>query len=358
MTKYLGDLKAGSTINFKWNTTDSTGASVNPTVNGTLYVYKDDSTTTEVTTGITDSRGFDSLVGVHHCKIVLTDAFYAAGHDYQVVLKAATIDGKTVNCSIAEFSIENRSHKHMAEDAIDGKFNLASGVVDADIIKISTSAPAADALELLALTAKGTDHKILISTDNQDLATTLHVNAKAIAGAAVQAANLMAWATAGVGISSTDGKTIISADVQDLAATFKVDAKRISDSAAAADAVEANIGNLNAQVSTRALEDGGRLADVQTKVGTPISLDSGTATLAGMLTKMADDNGGAEFDATDHSLYAVGEATGGGGVADWTSSEKKQIRYRLGMDGDKQEPGDDDSYPRTDKGVGTGPSRI
>lgn len=36
-------------------------------------------------------------------------------------------------------------------------------------------------------------------------------------------------------------------------------------------------------------------------VGTPVALDGGTATIAGMLTKLADDNGGATFDATASS---------------------------------------------------------
>lgn len=40
-------------------------------------------------------------------------------------------------------------------------------------------------------------------------------------------------------------------------------------------------------------------------IGTPVALDSGTATLAGMLTKMADDNGGASFDATNDSLNKI-----------------------------------------------------
>lgn len=37
-------------------------------------------------------------------------------------------------------------------------------------------------------------------------------------------------------------------------------------------------------------------------IGTPIVIDSGTASIAGMLTKMADDNGGADFDAEIDSL--------------------------------------------------------
>jgi hypothetical protein len=38
------------------------------------------------------------------------------------------------------------------------------------------------------------------------------------------------------------------------------------------------------------------------EIGTAVALDGGAATLGGMLTKMADDNGGADFDATDDSL--------------------------------------------------------
>ena len=37
-------------------------------------------------------------------------------------------------------------------------------------------------------------------------------------------------------------------------------------------------------------------------IGTPVALDGGTATIAGMLAKMADDNAGGTFDATNDSL--------------------------------------------------------
>ena len=41
-------------------------------------------------------------------------------------------------------------------------------------------------------------------------------------------------------------------------------------------------------------------------VGTPVALDGGAATVAGMLTKLADDNGGATFDATTDSQHTIG----------------------------------------------------
>jgi hypothetical protein len=40
-------------------------------------------------------------------------------------------------------------------------------------------------------------------------------------------------------------------------------------------------------------------------IGTPVSIDGGDATLAGMLVKFADDSGGADFDATTDSLHAI-----------------------------------------------------
>ena len=40
-------------------------------------------------------------------------------------------------------------------------------------------------------------------------------------------------------------------------------------------------------------------------IGTPVALDSGAATLGGMLTKMADDNAGADFDAGTDSLQEI-----------------------------------------------------
>lgn len=44
---------------------------------------------------------------------------------------------------------------------------------------------------------------------------------------------------------------------------------------------------------------------IVTNIGTPVALDGGAATLGAMLTKMADDNGGADFDAADDSLERI-----------------------------------------------------
>ena len=108
MGPYLGDYKAGSKVYFCWDTNDKNGGSITRATNGSIRVYKDDGTV-ENTVGITDTEDFDSLTGIHNCKIDLSsDAFYSKGHDYSVILSGATIDGELVNAVLAILSIENR----------------------------------------------------------------------------------------------------------------------------------------------------------------------------------------------------------------------------------------------------------
>jgi len=56
-----------------------------------------------------------------------------------------------------------------------------------DAVEISSDSTAADDLELLVENSKGTDNKVLLSTDAQDLNSTLHVDAKAISGSSTVA---------------------------------------------------------------------------------------------------------------------------------------------------------------------------
>ncbi|WP_396216379.1 hypothetical protein [Gemmatimonas sp.] len=102
---YLGDFVKGATVRFAWNASGANGASITRATNGTLHVYKDGVLTTEVTTGVTDTEDADTLPGVNLVAIATTGAFYTAGSEFMVVLKAATIDGQVVNAVLAHFSI-------------------------------------------------------------------------------------------------------------------------------------------------------------------------------------------------------------------------------------------------------------
>ena len=69
---------------------------------------------------MTASRASTSL------SINTSDAFYAAGHDYTVVLTGAVIDGQTVNTVLAAFSIEHRYPT--PEQNADGLLDRTDGI--------------------------------------------------------------------------------------------------------------------------------------------------------------------------------------------------------------------------------------
>jgi len=130
MCQYLGDFRINKTVIVPWNTNGANGASITRATNGSIRIYKNNSTTERTSAaGITDNEDFDSLTGVHLINIDLADdtdaGFYAAGNDYIVVLAAATIDGQTVNHAIAMFSIENRSPLMPTTDG--RKIDVSSG---------------------------------------------------------------------------------------------------------------------------------------------------------------------------------------------------------------------------------------
>ncbi|MDI6756456.1 MAG: hypothetical protein QME32_00370 [Endomicrobiia bacterium] len=109
--KYLGDYPVNASVKFFWNTNDATGASITRSTDGTLKIYKDGSVTERTSlSGVTQTEDFDSATGVHYVAIDLSDntdvGFYAAGSEYAVVMTSTTIDSKTVNAVIGQFSIE------------------------------------------------------------------------------------------------------------------------------------------------------------------------------------------------------------------------------------------------------------
>lgn len=107
---YLGDFRIGKVVRKMWNSNAIAGESITRSTNGTVSVYKDGGTT-QSTAGVTDTEDFDSLTGVHLVAVDTSSdgTFYSSGSDFEVVLSAATIDGKTINATLFSFSLENRS---------------------------------------------------------------------------------------------------------------------------------------------------------------------------------------------------------------------------------------------------------
>ncbi len=104
-----------------------------------VSIYKDDSTT-QSTAGITTTflTGFDNVVGLVSVKIDTSQdgTFYAAGHDFSVVVTAGTADSVSiVGEVVGYFSIQNRT---ALRPATSGRTLVvdASGLADANVVKL------------------------------------------------------------------------------------------------------------------------------------------------------------------------------------------------------------------------------
>lgn len=114
--KYLGDFKEDASVTGSFNTRTAAGAPITLAGTPALSVYKD-SSTTESTAGVTLTVDFDSRTGHHVFAIDLSsDAFYAVGSNYRVVITAGTVDTiSVVGTEVANFSICNRSNPRIAQ---------------------------------------------------------------------------------------------------------------------------------------------------------------------------------------------------------------------------------------------------
>lgn len=108
---YIGDFPTGATIDFKWDTYAQAGESITRSTDGTLTIFKNNSTTQRTSlNGVTQTEDFDGNTGNHHIRIDTSDntdaGFYAAGSEYFVVMVGMVIDTKTVNKTLFHFSIQ------------------------------------------------------------------------------------------------------------------------------------------------------------------------------------------------------------------------------------------------------------
>jgi hypothetical protein len=125
---YLGDFKLGTSLRFKFPTVNGAGAPTTLSGSPAISVYKADGTG-EVTTGVTLTVDFDGKTGLNHVTIDLSDAFYAAGNDYQVVITAGTVAGvSAVGYVPVHFSIDNRTNTALTTLAQDAQYARAGAI--------------------------------------------------------------------------------------------------------------------------------------------------------------------------------------------------------------------------------------
>ena len=106
----LGDFDTSSVVYFKFTTfRPSTGAPFTLAGTPALSVYKDNSTT-QTTTGVTLTVDFDGVTGLNHVAIDTSDAFYAAGSFFDVVITTGTVDSvSAVGVVVGRFTLRKTS---------------------------------------------------------------------------------------------------------------------------------------------------------------------------------------------------------------------------------------------------------
>lgn len=128
---YLGDIAPGGIITRGFNTHDGLGAPITIAGSPTLEAYKDDGTTQD-TSGLTLTVGFDGVTGSHLIEIDTSadGTFFSTGHDFNVRLAGtATVDGQdVVGTWLAHFSIGNRKNVAVSdiEDALEAYFETVT----------------------------------------------------------------------------------------------------------------------------------------------------------------------------------------------------------------------------------------
>lgn len=133
---YLGDIRLGDTIDFKFCTVQTTGAPFTLAGSPVISAYPANSTT-QLTAGITLSVDFDSVTGLNNVRVVATGGNgYLTATNYEMVITTGTVNSvSAVGYVVGTFSIENRSAL-MPVTAARTLVVDASGLADANTVKL------------------------------------------------------------------------------------------------------------------------------------------------------------------------------------------------------------------------------
>lgn len=135
---FLGTIEEDGTIPILFCTNDGSGGAVAPSdafEAADVVIVKDDGTVKSSTNGVTMTSPFNSTVGLHRLVIDTSNdtsdvGFWAAGHDYAVILDpdTETVDSQTVVAPIGSFSIENRVTKTVKGNVDGSVASVTAGV--------------------------------------------------------------------------------------------------------------------------------------------------------------------------------------------------------------------------------------
>lgn len=126
---YLGDYTKNDVVYYQWDTTDPSGNSVDPSTSGTLIIYQN-STLAQTESDIAYTVGFDGITGIHDVQVQTSGAFYTVENDYTMVISGCVVEGKTIQATLARFSVQNRHHSELPANLATVSGNLTTHISD------------------------------------------------------------------------------------------------------------------------------------------------------------------------------------------------------------------------------------
>jgi hypothetical protein len=376
MNDWYGNFTDGQSVKMTFNSyLLATGASATITdlIASDVLVSKDGVSQTTQGAGVTVEID-KNATGAHFITIDTSDTtdagFYDVGADYQVEFIGATIDTATVNSVVGSFSIENRSDVVDLVSILGTALTETPGQLAAAFKKLfDVAVPTLVASDVMRGTDDGATSakQDTMETTLDDVPNTAEFEARTIVSAdyLIESDTLARVTLVDTVTTNTDKNTLAATDIvsngpiaTDVGAvsvvdtvtdgakdsTVAKDATVSKESTAAKDATVAKESTL-AGVATqttrvdgliedssgdrytaKALEEapsgggGGDATEAKqdeiiATLGTPADIDGGGATVSDNIKKIADDNGGADFDASTDSLEKIrGAISGGGGT--------------------------------------------
>jgi len=335
---YQGDFVEDATVYIPFNTFDSNDPSASVTITdlvaGDVEVYKDGVIQTTPGAGVTVNLNVGANNGSHMIEVDTsntTDAgFYVTGADYQVRINGTTVDAATINAWVGSFSIQNRFMRGTDSALLAANVTVANGAIDAKVTYImDTILTEGGAGRLAAAFIKLFDVTSPTGTVNSlPDAVPGAAGGGFIAGTNAQTAITTALTTVFDGdltgaVGSVAGD--VDGTVTGLAAKLlayvqllaRSDAAITTDNSTELTEINANGGSGAGDYaattdSQEAISDAGGGDATEAKqdsiiatLGTPANIDTGGATIADNLKKLADDGGGLTFDATTDSLEEI-----------------------------------------------------
>lgn len=306
------------TVRYYFDSFDSSGGSVTMTGLAVtdIEIYKDGSTTQRssdagITLLDTDGIDFDGATGCHGFSIDLSDdtdsGFYAVGSNYAVMVNAVTIDSQTVRFWACQFDIVPRGRLELVVPAF---LERPASSTDGKRLWIYSYGPDGALKDLDAVPTVAAENES--ATDRSSKLGTVTKQG------------------ASTGIYFVV-YTVDSADAIE-AIYIKADDDDGIEYAAATHIMDSNspsLTEINAEVDQA-------LADIH--LDHLFAADYDPASKPGTATALLNELVESDAGVSRFTTNALENAPGGGGGSDWSSDEKDEIRYRLGIDGTTSAP--------------------